>query len=82
MTIKRRSKITAPRSFGSKNRLYAFRADNELTALLDQVPNKSEFITAALLQAFADSQLVTCWTCKGAGKLCVPERHRRLAAAS
>lgn len=65
---RKRSKITMPNN-GSDKTLQAFRADREITRLLNQVPNKSEFIVEALREKLSHTCVVTCPTCKGAGKV-------------
>ena len=54
---------------GAKTSIVAFRADRELSRLLNRLPNKTDFIIDALFDAFSQQELVTCKRCKGAGKV-------------
>lgn len=65
-TVKKKSKIIVPND-GNKETLHAFRGDAELTQLLNQLDNKSEFIVKALWEAFKGGQYITCPKCKGVG---------------
>lgn len=56
----------------AKQGMVSFKVDRELLALLRAVPNRSEFIRAAVLQAL-DS---TCPLCAGSGIL-QPQQRRR-----
>jgi len=51
------------------NKLHAFRADPELTSLLDSIPNKSEFIVQSLREQCSKKQLILCPRCKGRGRI-------------
>ena len=48
-----------------KSAVITFKAEDELLAALEKVPNKSQFIRAAVLNALAE----TCPLCGGAGFL-------------
>lgn len=70
MKRKKYSKITRPNTGFSKDKLIAFRADQEMEKLLNKVFNKSETITEALREHFQKySYSVTCHNCKGTGKV-------------
>ena len=71
---KKTSKITMPKEAMTKATLHAFRADRELTHLLKTLPNKSEFITKAIMEAFGRDHYITCSTCHGTGL--VPKKAR------
>ena len=66
---KKKSRITMPKDGQTKPTLHAFRADRSLTKLLNGVPDKSEFITKALMDAFGRDHYVTCAACQGSGKV-------------
>lgn len=55
----------------SKSNLITFKVDDALADLLQGMPNRSEFIRAAILNAL-DS---TCPLCKGSGILTVDQRR-------
>jgi hypothetical protein len=48
-----------------KQRIVTFKADEDLAAFLDEMPNKSEFIRKALLSALMEP----CPVCQGAGSV-------------
>ncbi len=83
MRDRKTSKITKPvNKLGTQQGLFAFRTDKELAQMLNKVPNKSEFITKALRKQFAETQLVTCWECEGAGKVHAKKgAHKHLRVA-
>ena len=60
-------KKTSRKELPEYGKLHAFRSDRELTALLEDLDNKTNFITTALKEAFAKKVIVTCPTCKGDG---------------
>lgn len=61
------TKIKNPKN--AKTSIQAFRADKELTRLLNNLPHKTEFIIDALFDSFSKQELVTCKRCKGTGKI-------------
>jgi len=60
-------KIKNPKT--AKTSIQAFRANKELTQLLNKLPDKTEFIVDSLFDAFSKQELVTCKRCKGTGKV-------------
>lgn len=62
-----KSKITVPNEFGGKDQLHAFRADNDLSQLLEKLEDKSDFIRKALWKALTGDGIVTCPKCHGLG---------------
>jgi len=67
------AKIDNPQ--GAKSSLQGFRADKELTELLQKLPNKTDFIIDALYEKFSKEELVTCRRCKGTGKVRRKQRN-------
>lgn len=59
---RKNSKIIVPTD-GAKRSAQAFRCDDELSRLLDQQENKSEFIVKAVWEALGKQ----CPTCNGTG---------------
>lgn len=49
--------------------IMGFRPDREIAMLLQRAPNKSETITTALREYFAQTRPVTCPQCNGRGKI-------------
>jgi transposase len=54
-----------------KNDVITFKVDPSLAALIERVPNKSEFIRKAILAALAN----TCPLCQGTGVLTAEQRE-------
>ena len=61
----------------SKHRIVTFKAEEELAAFLDEMPNKSDFIRKALLSALMEP----CPVCQGKGQR-PAQPARRLRSAS
>lgn len=56
-----------------KERVFTFKADEELAGILDRIPNKSEFIRKAIEMAMENR----CPLCNGTGSL-TPAQHRHM----
>lgn len=69
------SKVKNPKNPTST--IHAFRSDQEITQLLNRLPNKTDFILTALKNAFAEKQYVKCPQCKGLGKIYKPRKKNR-----
>lgn len=71
-------KITQPEDGAKKTYYRGFRADKELAKLLDELPNKSEFMERILRNAFVRRKTVTCTRCNGAGKILKRLKGKRI----
>ncbi|WP_136796302.1 CopG family transcriptional regulator [Desulfosediminicola ganghwensis] len=56
-----------------KERVFTFKADEELAEILDRIPNKSEFIRRAIEMAMENR----CPLCNGTGSL-TPAQHNHM----
>lgn len=56
-----------------KERVFTFKTDDELAAMLESIPNKSEFIRKAIEVALEN----TCPLCNGTGSL-TPAQHSHM----